>query len=67
MQENLAQKNFCQCHSTLNFGRQVPESEYAEFKILLYKSFLCVAQHITVNFFLCSEVRKIKPSCNPEK
>jgi len=34
MQENLAQKkNFSQCRSTLNFGRQVQESEYLEFKI----------------------------------
>jgi len=33
----------------------------------VYISFLCIAQHIAVNFFLCNEIRKIKPSCNPEK
>ena len=67
MQENLIQKNFSQCHSTLYFWRQVPESKYPEFKIPVYSLFLCIAQHIAVNFFLCNEVRKIKPSCNPEK
>jgi len=51
MQENLALKNFCQCHSTLNFWRHVPESEYPEFKRPVYNSFLCIAQHIAVNFF----------------
>jgi len=67
MQENLAQKNFSQCHSALNFWRQVPESEHPEFKMSVYYSFLCIAQHIAVNFFLCNEVRKIKPPRNPEK
>jgi len=33
----------------------------------MYNSSLCIAQHIALNFFLCNEVRKIKPSCNPEK
>jgi len=60
-------KNFSQCHSALNFWRQVPEREHPEFKIPVYYSFLCIAQHIAVNFFLCNEVRKIKPPCNPEK
>jgi len=32
-----------------------------------YNSFLCTAQHIDVNFFLCNVVRKIKPPGNPEK
>jgi len=27
----------------------------------------CIAQHIAVNFFVCNEVRKAKPSCNPEE
>jgi len=67
MQENLAQKNFSQWHSTLYFWRQVPESKYPEFKIPVCNSFLCIAQHIAVNIFLCNEVRKIKPLCNPEK
>jgi len=51
----------------LNFWRQIPQSTYPEVKITVYKSFLCIAQHVTVNFFLCNEVRKAKPSCNPEK
>jgi len=67
MQENLAQKNFSQCRSALNFGRQVQESKYPKFKIPVYNSFLCTAQHIVVFFFLCNEVRKIKLSCKPEK
>jgi len=54
MQENLVQKNFSQCRSTLNFWRQVPESEYPEFEIPVYNSFMCTAQHIAVNFFLCN-------------
>ena len=33
----------------------------------MYNSFLCIAKHIAVNFFLCNKVRKIKPPCNPEK
>jgi len=32
-----------------------------------YSSLLYTAQHIDVNFFLCNEVRKIKPPHNPEK
>jgi len=44
-------KNFSQCHSRLNFWRQVPESEYTEFKLLVHNSFLCIAQNIAVNFF----------------
>ena len=60
-------KKFSQRHSTLNFWRQVPESEYPEFKIPVYNSFLCIEQHIAVNFFLYNEVRKIKPPCNLEK
>ena len=51
MQENLAQKNFSQWHSTLYFWRQVPESKYPEFKIPVCNSFLCIAQHIAVIFF----------------
>jgi len=27
MQKNLDKRNFSQCHSTLNFWRQVPESK----------------------------------------
>ena len=60
-------KNFSQCHSALNFWRQVPESEHPEFKIPVHYSFLCIAQHIAVKSFLCNEVRKIKPPHNPEK
>jgi len=57
MQENLTKKktkNFSQCHSTLNFGRQAQESKYPEFKTPVYKynSFLCIAQHIAVMFSL---------------
>jgi len=66
MQENLVKKNFSQCHSTLYLWRQVPETECPEFKIPVYNSFLCIAQHTAVNLFLCNEVCKIKPSCNPE-
>jgi len=51
MQENLAQKNFSHCHSTLNFWRQVPVNIYPEFEIPVYNSFLCIAQHIAVIFF----------------
>ena len=51
MQENLAQKNFRQGHSTLNFWRQVPESKYLEFKTPVYTSFLCIAQDFAVIFF----------------
>jgi len=29
---HLRCRNFSQCHSTLNFWRQVPESKYPEFK-----------------------------------
>jgi len=67
MQQNQAQKSFSQCHSTLNFWRQVPESKYPEFEKPVYKSFMCIAQHIAVISFLCNEVHKIIPSCNPEK
>jgi len=67
MQENMGQKNFSQCHPTLNFWRQVPATAYPQFKIPAYKSFLCIAQHIAVIVFLCNEVRKIKLSFNPEK
>jgi len=67
MQENQAQKSLSQCYSTLNFWRQVPESKHPEFKIPVYKSFMCIAQHITVIFFLCNEVHKTIPSCNPTK
>jgi len=49
------------------FWRQVSESKYPEFKIPVYNPFLRIAQHIAVIFFLCNEVRKIKPSCNLEK
>jgi len=41
--------------------------KYQKFKRPAYDSFLYIAQHIAVIFFLCNEVRKIKPSCNPEK
>jgi len=51
MQENLGQKNFSQCHSARNVWPQVPESEYPEIKMPVYYSFLCIAQHIAVNFF----------------
>jgi len=51
MEENLALKNFSQCHSTLNFGRQVQASRYPKVKIPVYNSFLCIAQHNAVNFF----------------
>jgi len=67
MQENLAQINFSQCHSTLNCWRHVPEGKYPEFEIPVYNSFLYRAQHIVVTFFLCNGVHKVKPSCNPEK
>jgi len=60
-------KNFSQCHSTLYFWRQVPESKYPEFKMPVYSSFLCIAQHIAVNFFFCDEVRKIKTILQPWK
>jgi len=63
----LGSKKLSQRHSTLNFWRQVPESKYPEFKIPVYNSFLCIAQHIAVICLLCNEVRKIKPSCNPAK
>jgi len=33
----------------------------------VYNPCLRIAQHIAVIFFLCNEVRKIKPSCNLEK
>jgi len=62
-----SKNNFSQCHSALNFWRHVPESEYQEFKIPVYNSFLCIAQNIAVNFFLCNEVPKIIPPRNPEK
>jgi len=32
----------------------------------MYNSFLCIAQHIAVNFFFSYEVSKIKPPCNSE-
>jgi len=51
MQENLAQRNVSQCHSTFNFWRQVSDGKYEEFKIPVYNSFLCIAEHIAVNFF----------------
>jgi len=65
MQGNWLKKNFSQCHSTLYFWRQVPESKYPELKIPVYNSFLRIAKHIAVNFFPGNEVRKIKPSCSP--
>jgi len=67
MQENLVKKNFSQCHSTLNFWRQVQESKYPKFERPPYNSLLCIAQHIAVFFSLYNEVRKIKLLCNPEK
>jgi len=67
IEENVGKKNFSQCHSTLNFWLQVPESEHSEFEIPVGNSILCIEQHIPVNFFPCNEVRKIKPPCNPEK
>jgi len=50
MQKNLALKSFSQCHSTVNFWQQVPESKYPEYQRPVYSSFLCVAQHIAANF-----------------
>jgi len=61
MQENLAKKSFSQCHFTLNFWRQVPESKHPEFEIPVYKSFRCIAQHIAVIFF---SVMKFVNSCH---
>ena len=57
-------KYFSQCHSAVNFWQQVPEREHPEFKIPVHYSFLCIGQHIAVNFFLFNEVRKIKPPRN---
>jgi len=51
MQKNLDKKTLVNAHSTLNFWRQVSESKYPEVKIPVYDSFLCIAQHIAVNFF----------------
>jgi len=65
MQENLAQKHFSQCHSTLYFWRQVPESKYPEFKIPVYNSFLCMAQHIAVNFFPAMKLLKSSSIVQP--
>jgi len=38
--ENLALTNFSQCHSPVEFWRQVPESKYLELKRPVYDSFL---------------------------
>ena len=32
MQEDIALKNFCQCHTTVEFWRQVPETNYPALK-----------------------------------
>jgi len=40
--------------------------KYPQFKRPVYNSFLYTARHIAVTFFLCNEVRKITPSCNPK-
>jgi len=51
MQKNLALKSFRQCHSTVNFWQQVPESKYPEDKRSVYNSFLCRRQ---TNFSLAA-------------
>ena len=47
---DLVLKNFSQCHSTVDFWRQVPESKYPKFETPVYDSFLYLARHIAVNF-----------------
>jgi len=49
--KNLGKKNFSQCQSARNLWRQVPESEYTEFKAPVYNSFLYAVRHTAVNFF----------------
>jgi len=50
--QDLVLKKFSQCHSTVEFWRQVLESKHPEFKRTMYDSFLylAVARHIAVNF-----------------
>jgi len=52
MREDVALKNFSQCHPTVDFWRHVPESKYPEFQRPMYDSFLYLARHIAVN--VCS-------------
>jgi len=55
----FSKRNFSQCQFATNFWRQVPENTQ-NLKEQCTK-------HIAETFFLCNEVRKIKPSCTPEK
>jgi len=62
MHEDVALKNFSQCHSTFEFWRQVTESKHSELKAPVYDSFLYLAQLISVycRSFLFSVMKLIK-------
>jgi len=66
MQENLAQKTLVNATLHLIFGDMFQKANTQNLKYQCI-SFLCRAQHIAVNFFLCIEVHKAKSSGNPEK
>ncbi|CAK8686286.1 unnamed protein product [Clavelina lepadiformis] len=63
MQEDMALRSFSQCHSTVEFWRQVPESKYPELKkissrlISVFSTTYCCESLFSVMKFIKSKQR----------